>query len=459
MSVLALASHAELSSLSEEYAKSLLAIKTANFEGFNMDSLPEYLKKHLELNQAVPLIVSDEFLAHYEKLSADVGALLLEVPRRYASKDIEFAARFYGFNNHEKAYNALVKFSSYDTDMYRLDLINSDDGFKVLEVNMGGAASGFYGSAWLELYSVLPYSKPFLEKHQKSLHTPDTVDIFFRHTLEQSASLAEVQKTKQINYGLKVPEGQGPQVEKYLADYIAHIAGEYGLVGTITSYPEHEKMEMRDGFVYLGDTRVDVYVKASGGVNEALYETFKLNNVLIYDGVSGFFSGDKRNMALATSERVDEYYTQEEREIFDKYVPWTAIITSEGLKYKDQTVDPVTLAIENKDLFVFKDADSHSGKNVFVGRFMEQEEWAQTINEYADCSNWILQKYAESKPYIFLDNELGFVDHEVVWGSFIIAQTAAGGTLRMKPCKTTDGVVNFSRNATESLFCSLKDIG
>ncbi|MEJ6472792.1 hypothetical protein [Pseudoalteromonas piscicida] len=457
MSDCVMEAHAELSALSEDYARELVSIGRSDFNGFSLDSIPDYLGRALEMNQAVPLIVGEEFLDNFETLSLQIGSLLLDVPRRYAINDLEFASRFYGFNQTDKAYDALVQYGSYDTDMYRLDLINGAGGFKVLEVNMGGAASGFYGSTWLDLYASIPFTEAFLDKHNKDLDTKNTIEMFFRHTLKQSASLKEVQASKQINFFIKAPDDSRSSINEYLTYYLNLLGQEFGLNAHLVLREIGAEVTLKDGFAYIGDERIDVYIKADGDICVALYEAYKLGNVHIYDGISGFFSGNKRNMALVTSQRVDEYYTDEERAILDKYVPWTAMMSQTELVYQGQVVNPAELAIRDKDSFVLKGADCHSGVNVFVGRFMTQSEWQKEVESHIGAEDWLLQAYCESKPYIMLDSQLGFVKHEVVWGSFIVADQAAGGTLRMKPMETTDGVVNYSRNATESLFCTLVD--
>src|SRR6185295_10243089 len=103
--------------------------------------------------------------------------------------------------------------------------------------------------------------------------------------------------------------------------------------------------------------------------------------------------------------------------------------------------------------FVLKKARSAEGTDVVVGRFASEDRWRAALDHAFADGSWIVQEYAEPRPYLYQDGESGCAIHSAVWGAFCFGNSYGGGWLRLAPRQTTgDGVINRARGAVEGIL-------
>ncbi|HYG65661.1 MAG TPA: hypothetical protein VEL74_23965, partial [Thermoanaerobaculia bacterium] len=161
--------------------------------------------------------------------------------------------------------------------------------------------------------------------------------------------------------------------------------------------------------------------------------------------------GDKRNLALL-SERADSpVFSEEERQILRDHLPWTRRVESTETTFQGERVPLLDFISSHREDLVLKKGRSLAGQDVFIGRFTSQDEWDKVLGEVAPQRDWIVQAFAESRPYLFQNDEYGCSPHDAVWGPFVFGKTYAGAILRLQP-KRLLGIVNLTRGATEGVL-------
>ena len=451
----AIEAHRELSELSAAFAKHLRSqpFVPGPLEN-NRGMPPAFHTLNLLVDQPVPLIVGTPFMSRLEDASVRAGKLLVELPLRLARHAPEEAARYWSMGSAKQAVEVLSDPEDYLNEFYRLDILYGEQGFKVLEVNVGPSASGFYAQEWLPFYLSNPVTAAFIEAHNISLYCKNTVQIFLTHVVQRCLKNESVRRSGRAVLAVLVEPPYVEYTKHCLSESFSKTAATHGLEGHLVCIPNDDALVFgKNSVSYEG---MDVHGILRGdncGVTRKVYEACLAGHLFSYDGPTSYFSGDKRNFAVLTAQRDDRLFTDEEMATISELIPWTSMMLPGLANFEGRRMDLRKLALDRREYFVLKPARGYGGAGVHVGCHTEPGVWEAAVDAALGDSQWLLQEYATSKPYVFHHPITGFSDHDMVWGSFVVAGQGAGGTVRMKPRDLTDGVINVGRQGQEGLFC------
>ncbi|WP_313918932.1 hypothetical protein [Tahibacter sp.] len=445
-------SHRELSRESEDFARFLRE------QPFTPGPLvPGRTMPHLhdwKVDQPVPLLVGTPFLDRLEEATRIAGRLIIEMPLRLVRASPELAVKFWGLTDVATAMKVLDVPARYEDEVYRLDLMYGDDGFKVLEANMGAGASGFYAQAWLPIYLNTPVTAEFIQRNGLTLRCKDTVRYLFDHVARICLRQHEVAGGGRAGLAMLVNRQYREFADTYVARWFAEAAQALGIDGVTCTIVDESELSYEPDGVSCNGVPIHVLVRNDGhGVSQKAFAACAAGHLVAFDGPTSFFSGDKRAFALLTSLRDDAWFTADEIVAADALVPWTSLMLPGPVRFEGQEHDLRELALRERERFVLKPARDYGGRGVVLGRYSDAASWQAHIDATLGDHKWLLQQCASSKPYVFHHPQTGFSEHDVVWGAFIVGGTPAGGTVRMKPRALTDGVINVGRAGQEGLIC------
>ncbi|UXI66271.1 hypothetical protein [Tahibacter amnicola] len=445
-------SHRELSPESERFARYLAEQPFASgplVPGRGMPHLHDW-----SVDQPVPLLVGTPFLERLEEVTRQAGRLIVGMPLRLVRAAPSLAARFWGMTDAETAVKVLDVPSCYDDEVYRLDLMYGDDGFRILEANMGAGASGFYAQAWLPIYLDTPVTAQYLERQGLSLRCKDTVGYLFDHVAKICRRQPDVAAGGRAGLAMLVDPRFREFASVHVARWFAEAAQRLGMECVTSTIVDESELTYGPSGVTCNGQPVHVLVRNDGqGVSRQTFAACTAGHLVAFDGPTSFFSGDKRTFALMTAMRDDAWFTRDEIGVIDALIPWTSLMLPGPVRFEDAEHDLRELALSQRERFVLKPARDYGGRGVVLGRYSDAATWQARIDAALGDHQWLLQQCASSKPYVFHHPETGYSDHDVVWGAFIVGGTPAGGTIRMKPRSLTDGVINVGRAGQEGLFC------
>jgi uncharacterized circularly permuted ATP-grasp superfamily protein len=102
----------------------------------------------------------------------------------------------------------------------------------------------------------------------------------------------------------------------------------------------------------------------------------------------------KAFFAVLTDERRSHLFSDRERALIRRQVPWTAIVREGRLRRDGAEIDLVPHLRRHRDRFVIKPNDEYGGKGVTLGWDVSAGEWDQTIaRALADrAGSWVAQE-------------------------------------------------------------------
>jgi hypothetical protein len=138
-----------------------------------------------------------------------------------------------------------------------------------------------------------------------------------------------------------------------------------------------------------------------------------------------------------------------DRALFDRYLPWTRVLTDGEVDYRGRRHDLRTLLLAHPEHFLIKGATGMKGEQVVMGRDSGDAQWRTTVADALAAGDSIVQERVESVRYPMSvrhsDGQVTTADVAPVLGPFVIGGRPAGCLARYFP-DGADSVVSVERH-------------
>ncbi|HEX8272968.1 MAG TPA: hypothetical protein VF615_10050 [Longimicrobiaceae bacterium] len=350
-----------------------------------------------------------------------------------------------------------------DGALSRADYIETAEGLKCIEFNCGSYLGGLSGHGVAEQYRAAPHVRRFLDEHGLAVREPRLLRALFRHVLEDTARmgawkggefnlavLARPHNAEQV--ALHDPELYQRQLDAALAEDGRAPGGRVLLIApedladtegvlTVDGLPVHAVIEQHDG---SGDLRM-------------LFWFFKHGRVNLYSGPVTALLLDKRNLAMISENADSPEYTDAERALIAKHVPWTRRLLAGETTFGGRPLRIPEDVVARRAELVLKKATSLGGSQVHVGRFRTDEEWRAVVERGIRENDWVVQEYLQTVHYALQGGEHGVERFDLIWGLFAFGDHFGGAFLRVQPQGGGSGVVNTRQGAEVGALLELAD--
>lgn len=386
-----------------------------------------------------------------QQLTRDLEVLraaLYSLPHRLFDGDIASFARA---NGMEKSQIRAIERSAAaaagpPTSMGRADLYLDRSGFRVMEFNLGSTVGFEGGEACRGLLADPEFSRFVAEEE---LGYIDTVAEQIR-TIRQETGL---EPDARPVVALTEWPSNYEEMEGYF-NVLINVWAERGL----EAYPCHvAQLERRDGRLWLGERPVDVVYRQfmiedlldedTDALLEPLLGALEAGEVRIFTPIDSELYGSKAALAMLSDRRNRHLFSDEERDVIDRLLPWTSSVTSENIVLEDGTETPLLdYAVARQQELILKPMLLHGGQGVVPGWASEitPEEWRKLLHEALD-GPYVVQRRVHPEPELFPDSEGGLNPWIVNWGVLLMASGYGGLLTRCAPADGDITVLNLDR--------------
>lgn len=342
----------------------------------------------------------------------------------------------------------------------RGDFVETEDGFSCVEINVAGNLGGWTTGLWERHYLRAPPVRDFVRREGLDLVGVDSLDVFFAHVLGVAAA-AGLDAEGEVRVALAMPPNMldSHALPTFAAERYQAFLGGYGTCSGELLTCSYEDLEVVDGLqVHLGGRRVHVVIESYAGiVPPRLFHPWMAGGVVFLNGPAGRLLNDRRTLALLSELADSDLFSEAEREVVRKHLPWTRVVADEVVTFRGRRERLPALLAEEQAALVLKRTGSMGGEKVVMGATTAPDEWRARVEEALRERGWIAQERLISLPYAFQHGPAGWLPHEVVWGLFAFGERYGGGFLRMLP-QGRSGVVNASRGADDGAFLVVEEL-
>lgn len=445
----------------------------------------------LELNdplfklQPWPTFINQPAKNEIEEASLKVLNLLRSVPARIFSNDCEKISRYYGLSVDLAEYFLYgVTDEHLDNLLARGDFVITESGIKCLEYNINTNLGGMNLPLWESLYLATPVISEFLNKYKVKIHNRNLYSFLFEQLINAASTFYT--DCEEVNIAIVMPQGLDdpyrPSQERYLNSVYRDVLYSQfdNLKGQVFICDfSHIKVVGED--VFRENKKLHYLVEwCQGYLPVEILDLFKERKILISNGAIAWLLSTKLNLALLSENKDSDLFSPEEKEMIEKYIPWTRKVVPGETTYEGEKIQLEEFILANREKLVLKPLLGAGGKDIYIGCHKSEKEWkelaesamkwndwkgihiSRDLNEkqwfdlaeraYKEVKNWVVQEYIESPRYLYQLGENGCAEHHAVWGFFIFGNTYAGGWVRVLPANNDSGIINCHQGAKVSVL-------
>lgn len=350
--------------LTEEYT-----ILSDKFEAFRTDnsfpsrintndaSVPSAFKDYKYPVTAWPVLINKEMADELKEMSLKIPRLLQKIPALYFEDDIKKIADFYFEGNEMQAEFAMMCHSKNLEIGCRLDLTYTQDGFKILEVNVGSSLGGWQIQNFETV--IRRNHRELSDRNKKDNYKgKNTLELYMKFLVEQIIkSVGSKNKTLNLFVDMRDVEDEFEKKEsvEFFDVFFRQELDKQGLKGkAITG--NMDSIELIEGNLCLGDKIIHgiIILTMDANVTPAVFRAFMMDKVYLPDHIGLSMLGDKRNLSLLLELAQKGKFSPEENELILKCIPWTSFVENKKTIFKDKENELTELLKNNKEQFVIK---------------------------------------------------------------------------------------------------------
>ncbi len=388
------------------------------------------------------------------RATTDVCRLVCEIPRRVFALDPQALAEFYRMPKEIAQLIAeLVTKTDCLKDMVsRADLIWTAEGLKVCEVNAAGNLGGWEVGGWHGRYRRVPPLARFLDAQGARVSLTDPLDESYAHFIEVGHARG-LAASGDLNLALtmeeSIDESFAAFVDRgYRAALEARIPGATGRV--VLCRPG--EVIGRSGRLQVKDLPIQLVLDASPeAFSRSVFSALMAGTAFAWNGPLSTLLSDKTNLALLSELENNGDLGPEDAETVRRHFPWTRRVVGDFTDYRGERGYLPDLVIEHRDRLVLKAGLSSSGLAVHLGRNTPPDAWQKWLDQALAEEGWIVQEFADSRPFLLGDARGNPAWQDIVWGTFDYGGKYAGAFLRHKPCEQ-EGIINAAQGATIGVY-------
>ncbi len=403
-----------------------------------------------------PVIIDTEKAKKLDKLCTVLPKLLSKIPSLYFKDDVSAIANFYFEGNEMLTQFALMCNKKNIEVGCRLDLVLTEEGFKVLEANIGSSIGGWQIQSFESI--IREMHKPLNDQDSASEYLiKDTQKIYMKFIVDKIIEHVN-DVNEEINIFASFTHVQNPTLRKkgvkFIDDLLQEELKTRGLKGGVYT-GNLSSLKMVGNELFLDEKKrihsVLIFSLNLENVSPEIFRAFITDKIYFPDHLGLPIHSDKRNLGILRELARQGKFSPEENSLILDHIPWTVNMTNEKVFFKDKEYDLLELLRTQKEKFVIKDAQGYQGKGVFIGKFSSIDKWEEAIKLSLKNKTFIAQEFSDSLDFLAPNNSNEWVPHKLIWGAFGFGKNYGGVWVRMSEVKTDVGVINSATGAVEAI--------
>jgi carboxypeptidase Taq len=274
------------------------------------------------------------------------------------------------------------------------------DTLKFMEPNLSGVGGIHFSPVAEQL--VMRDVVPTLLAHDPGLvieMPQDQRDLFVQVMIDHARAVGR--PDCQLCFIEPKYEHDGPDEQSALSRYLSE---RHGLVIT---HADPRELELRNGDVYYGDTRVDVAYrdyetrdileleKEVGHKLEAMRTLFRENRIV--SSIVGDFDHKSGFELLTDPDIAEKLFSPDDRRLFERHVLWTRVVSDRNTTLPNHARgDLLEYIRNNREHLVLKPNRAYGGEGVALGAATTQAGWDALLSDAASKgedpgASWVVQ--------------------------------------------------------------------
>ncbi len=341
--------------------------------------------------------------------------------------DLELTAEERRLLAFDTGYSAISAHSRLDS------FLTQDGSLQFVEYNAESPAGSAYEDGLADLFAQLPVMVEFARRYPLSRFfvKEKLLDMLLKNYREYLGN----KEPKIPNIAIVDWPGV-PTVSEFEL-----LKGFFESKGVPTIICDPRELEYREGKLYHQDFPIDLLFKRVLG-SELLMKADEVRPILqaYEDGAVCMINSfrcklfhKKMIFGLLTDEKNGKYFTEDEKALISRHIPWTRKVKTGTSTYQGQEIDLPTFILKDRERLVLKPNDEYGGKGIYIGWESTDAQWRDAF-ELALKEPYVVQEKVliAKEPFpVLQDGMLVFAERSVDCDPFIFDGKVAGVLTRL----------------------------
>jgi hypothetical protein len=391
--------------------------------------------------------------AEREQLTNDLLNLhsaLASLPNRLFGGDLAAFARAVGMNDVQVSAILRSRSRGGPTRQGRADLYRDENGFRLLELNLGSALGGMDNGYMCDALLDNPVLAEFAQTHR----------LAYVDTMREKVNTIRTERGFPPGSSPVVCTTDWPTSYQTLAPYMVHFAERMRRNGMTTLTGHIGQLETRDGRVWLGDQPIDIVDRLfmiedllespeAPALMDPVLNAAARGEVQIHTPMDTNLYDSKGALAMLSDESNRSKLEPHELESLDRILPWTRMLQPGPVTLEDgRRVDMLEYVLSHQHDLALKPTLQHGGQGVLLGWRADTaaEAWEEQVRA-ALGGPYVIQR--RIKPVLeMFPNDKGEPEPWIVcWGVFTMACGYGGVYARGSSVESNIEVINVGSGA------------
>jgi hypothetical protein len=399
-------------------------------------ALPEvFSESYRPILLARPIFARRDRIERFAADLAEIFRLLVSLPGRLFDGQLDRYCAAAGIDHRLAA--LMTRAATGSPPLFgRSDAYDDGSAYRLLEFNVGTELGGMDFAELNRALLGVPAFADFAER--EGLGYVDTADIV-------AGTLREVALTGNPVVVLTETPGGIAAHPNYRS-----VREAMALRGIDFRLGEVQDFRFRNGRLFLGDAAIDVVLRfyAAGEILECpygpevldpIFKAVDAGTTVLFTSLENSLYNTKGGLALLSDDRFRDAFTASERQVIERVVPWTRMLTD------DRSL--IEQCRERRADLILKPAVGWGAAGAALGRDMTDGQWHAALLSRAGRGH-VAQAIVEPVPEPVLDPGSGHIeDWQPNWGVYVTARGYAGSFVRT--LRKRDGrVITFANKGT-----------
>lgn len=436
-----------------------LAFVEKNPECLNHDNFREMdeARDKLICLQSWPTFLGEKTRKMFREAGVELFNLIKSIPERLFQNDTRKMNAYYAIPKSvlDVQMEGVTR-EHLDGLLARGDFLFSSSGFKCLEYNIAGNLGGYQLPLWESLYFKNSLFLKFLKEYGVKLKQRNLVGIYLEHCIRTAKPLAARFGDTEINV-LQVVSSNSYSDPLGLVGYLNVLYEELlqrekpRLAGNVFLCT-FEDLTVENDCLYYRGKKIHVLTEwQTGLMPRRIMKAFNAGNIRIMNGPITHLLSSKLNLALLSEQQHSGAFNRREKEIIEKYVPWTRKIVSGETTYREKKIELMDFVLAHKDKLVLKPSLGYGGYGVYIGKNVSRDQWSELVKTAAAKKDCLAQELVEGGSALYQHDRIGCAVYDQAWGCFLLGSQYGGTFLRVIRSKGTASIVNAAQGAEISI--------
>jgi uncharacterized circularly permuted ATP-grasp superfamily protein len=322
----------------------------------------------------------------------------------------------------------------------RLDAFLLPESLRFTEYNGESPAGAGYSETLSDIFRELPVMAEFQKR-------------FEVHSYSLSARLLDALILTYVEWGGKTKRPQMAIVDwKEVPTWSEFeiLKERFEKLGIPVVLADPRELEFDGGSLFAKGKKIDLLYRrvlindivAKPKECEAIVKAYEAGAVCVANNFRCKIPHVKTFFAVLTDEKNAAYFSEEERELIQRHIPWTRVVADVKTEYRGEPIELLAFLRKNQKKLVIKPSDEYGGMGVTLGWELEKKEWESAIEQALRGGEpgkargrWIVQERIPMRrgvfPTIGKGNHVEFRDMLVDFAPYLFRGKVAGYLTRL----------------------------